>query len=149
MDKKQVGLRLRKFLLEKFIKLNIAAEKVGMSPQALQKYLNGDFIPGGEILSKLSQLGCDIEWLLLRKENPSEVPSNENETIKFKDKIILSQAEELTMMKVKLEELKQRIQELEVEQSKLMAEMGRKKVEEMRKKTISNIKGKEKDHGRR
>lgn len=133
MDKKEVGLRLRKFLLEKFIKLNIAAEKVGMSPQALQKYLNGDFIPGGEILSKLSQLGCDIDWLLLGGESQNTNIVN-TEQLNIKDKIIISQAEELTMMRDKLEDLKQRVLELEEEQSKLIAEMGRKRIEKMKNK---------------
>lgn len=146
----EVGNRLRLFLKDKYGTLEKGASVLEMKSPSLQNYLKGERLPGAEILSKLSQLGCDIDWLLLGKEKLIENVSDiNNESINRKDKIILSQAEELTMMKVKLEELKQRVQELEVEQSKLMAEMGRKKVEEMRKKTISNIKGKEKDHGRR
>lgn len=122
MNKEEVGLRLRKFLLDKFGKLTIGAENMGMSPQSLQKYLNGKFMPGGEIISKLSDLGCDIEWLLLRKDNPSDISGNDNESINRKDKIILSQAEELTMMKVKLEELKQKVLELE-EESRILSSM--------------------------
>lgn len=136
MNKDEVGSRLRKFLLEKFGKLTIGAENIGMSPQSLQKYLKGEFIPGGEIISKLSELGCDIEWLLLRKENPSDNSGNGNESLNRKDKIILSQAEELTMMKVKLEELKQRILELEEDQSRLMKDIGKNKVEKIRGKGI-------------
>lgn len=124
MDKKEVGLRLRKFLLDKFGKLNNGAVKIGMSPQSLQKYLNGEFIPGGEILSKLSQLGCDIDWLLLGVETKIENVSDASykEYISRKDKIILSQAEELTMLKVKIEELKQRVLELE-EESRILSSM--------------------------
>lgn len=40
------------------------AEKLGMQPQSLQKYLKGQRLPLPEILSKISNLGCNINWLL-------------------------------------------------------------------------------------
>jgi len=134
MDKIEVGNRLRHFIKQKFSSYELVAAKLGMKSPSLQTYLRGESLPGAEILSKLSDLGCDIEWLLLRKENPGEVSGNENETIIRKDKIIISQAEELMSMKVKLEELKQKILELEEEQRELMREMGKKRVVEITEK---------------
>lgn len=135
MDKIEVGNRLRHFIKQKFSSYELVAAKLGMKSPSLQTYLRGESLPGAEILSKLSDLGCDIEWLLLRKENPGEVSGDENDTIIRKDKIIISQAEELMSMKVKLEELKQKVLELEEDQSRLMTEMGKMKVEKMRGKT--------------
>lgn len=122
MNKVEVGNRLRHFIKQKFKSYELVAAKLGMKAPSLQTYLRGESLPGAEILSKLSDLGCDIEWLLLRKDNPSDTSGKENESISRKDKIILSQAEELTMMKVKLEELKQKVLELE-EESRILSSM--------------------------
>ena len=35
-----------------------------MKLQSFQNYYDGTSVPGGEILAKLGQLGCDINWLL-------------------------------------------------------------------------------------
>lgn len=141
MDKTEVAKRLKIWGINKFGKLSILAKNLNMIPQSLQKYTSGDALPGAEIISKLSELGCDIEWLLLRKEIPSGDSGNENEYINRKDKIILSQAEELTMMKVKLEELKQRVLELE-EESRILSSMVNKKNKE---DVMVDSKGKQKE----
>ena len=135
MNKEEVAKRLKIWGVDKFGKLNILAKNLNMLPQSLQKYTSGDALPGAEIISKLSALGCDIEWLLLRKDNPTDSTGketqNENvsdanykESISRKDKIILSQAEELTMLKVKIEELRQKVLELEEEQFKFIKKAG-------------------------
>lgn len=141
MNKIEVGHRLRQFIKEKFGTFESGAAALGMKSPSLQSYLRGKSVPGAEIISKLSELGCDIEWLLLRKENPSDNSGNDNESLNRKDKIILSQAEELTMMKVKLEELKQRILELE-EESRIMSSMiNNKKMKQVKEES----KGKQKE----
>jgi len=35
-----------------------------MKPPSLYDYLNDISVPGGEMLRKLMELGCDINWLL-------------------------------------------------------------------------------------
>lgn len=135
MVKEEVAKRLKIFGIEKFGKLSILASNLDMLPQSLQKYTSGESLPGAEILSKLSDLGCDIEWLLLRKENPSDTPGNDNESLNRKDRIILSQAEELTMMKVKLEELKQRILELEEESRIMSSKIDNKKMKQVKEES--------------
>lgn len=40
------------------------ASRLGISPQALQKYFKGGRLPMPEILDKLNKLGCNINWLL-------------------------------------------------------------------------------------
>jgi len=137
INRTEVGNRLRLFLKDKYGTLEKGASVLDMKSPSLQNYLKGERLPGAEILSKLSQLGCDIEWLLLGKEvQPGNVSDAiNNEYLIRKDKIILSQAEELMSMKVKLEELKQKILELEEEQRELMKEMGKKRGENMNKGT--------------
>ncbi|CAN5478635.1 hypothetical protein BH10BAC5_BH10BAC5_25950 [soil metagenome] len=41
------------------------ATKLHISPQGLQRYLSGIRAPGSEVLSKLSSLGCNLNWLLI------------------------------------------------------------------------------------
>ena len=40
------------------------AEKLGMKPQSLQKYIKGQRLPLPDILDKINGLGCNINWLL-------------------------------------------------------------------------------------
>jgi SOS-response transcriptional repressor LexA len=63
LNGKEVGSRLREFGESNFKSLSKLAERLGMKPQSLQKYLNGTSIPGGEIIARLIDLGCDINWL--------------------------------------------------------------------------------------
>jgi transcriptional regulator with XRE-family HTH domain len=114
MDKVATGKKLREYLISKFGKLNIGAEKLGMSPQNLNKYLKGEFLPGAEIISKLGELGCDISWLLnIENNNKANQVSEESKVYTVKDKIILSQAEEIFELKKILKDLSAKIDELE------------------------------------
>lgn len=67
LDKDAIGLRLRKFGLDHFGNLSELAAHLQMKPQSLNSYIQGKSVPGGEILAKLSRLGCNIDWLLLGK----------------------------------------------------------------------------------
>jgi transcriptional regulator with XRE-family HTH domain len=58
---------MREFGLSKFNTLREFSTVLGMLPQSLQKYLNNSSLPGGELLVKLHNLGCDIVWLLTGK----------------------------------------------------------------------------------
>jgi len=59
-----IGDRIREFGLSKFETLTAFALNLGTSPQSLNQYINGDRMPGSNILNKLSDLGCSIDWLL-------------------------------------------------------------------------------------
>jgi transcriptional regulator with XRE-family HTH domain len=59
-----IGEKLRFFAENKFGSISKLAELLGMKPPSLYVYLNNESIPGGEILKKLKDLGCDINWLL-------------------------------------------------------------------------------------
>ncbi|MFC2085430.1 S24 family peptidase, partial [Bacteroidota bacterium] len=65
------------------------ARKLGMRPQAFQSYLDGRSYPGGQILAKLSDLGCDINWLLTGEatNDTKYVPVEEAEKIKERFRI--------------------------------------------------------------
>ncbi len=107
MDRVLVGQRLRTFLTERFVKLKIGSDKLGVSESHLQMYLKGKRLPGSVLLSKLSSLGCDIEWLLLKKQEPSYADMTDFEIkLNMKDKIILSQAEEIQELREEIKKLK-------------------------------------------
>lgn len=67
-----IGEKIRVFAEKKGFSLAELAELLGMKPQSLQVYLSGKSNPGSEILMKLKDLGCDINWLL--SDNPDPPP---------------------------------------------------------------------------
>jgi len=69
LDKKPIAERLNSFVYNYLnIKPSAVAKMLGISPQALQSgYLSGRSLPGAPLLVRLSELGCDIVWLLTGK----------------------------------------------------------------------------------
>lgn len=65
-----IGEKIRIFAENKGFSLVELAELLGMKPQSLQVYLSGKSNPGSEILMKLKNLGCDINWLLSDSPDP-------------------------------------------------------------------------------
>lgn len=86
----KIGEKLRVFANKKLGSVAKLAESLGMKPPSLYNYLDGVSIPGGEMLAKLKNLGCDINWLL--SEDEKEMPKNDSiETaIKEMDEVQLS-----------------------------------------------------------
>ncbi len=68
-----IGEKLKIFAKKNFGSVGKLAEALGMKTPSLYTYLNNDSIPGGIILKKLQDLGCDINWLLSDDENPPPV----------------------------------------------------------------------------
>ena len=64
MDKNLFGKRLNDFCKTVSPTQVDFADKLEMKPQSLQKYLKGQRLPLPEILSKISSLGCNLNWLL-------------------------------------------------------------------------------------
>lgn len=56
--------RLRLFAKIAFGSAAALANALGTRPQALQNYFTGRSLPGADTLIKLSQQGCNTEWLL-------------------------------------------------------------------------------------
>lgn len=67
-----IAARLREFAYSKTDRLKEFARSLEMSPQTLNSYLSGKISPGSELLIKLSDLGCDINWLLTGSEKNSK-----------------------------------------------------------------------------
>lgn len=64
IDKTEVGKRLREFAKSRG-GVGKLAESLDMSIQALSgAYISGKNLPGAEVLARLIELGCDIQWLL-------------------------------------------------------------------------------------
>lgn len=64
MDRILFGKRFREFCNVAAASQVEFAAKLDMSPQMLQKYLQGERLPMPEVLNKLRLLGCNINWLL-------------------------------------------------------------------------------------
>lgn len=64
MDKALFSVRLNEFCKTVSPTQVDFAAKLGMKPQTLQKYLKGHRLPLPDILNKISNLGCNINWLL-------------------------------------------------------------------------------------
>lgn len=77
LTKKEIGNNLRIFAKNKGYTLSYIADFLGMKLQSFRNYYEGNSIPGGELLSKLSNLGCDINWLLNGTHSPSSVKEPE------------------------------------------------------------------------
>lgn len=49
------------------------ANKLEMSPQSLNKYFKDDRTPGGDILTRLSNIGVNVNWLLTGEGQPIKI----------------------------------------------------------------------------
>ncbi|MFA5803708.1 MAG: hypothetical protein WC879_03600 [Melioribacteraceae bacterium] len=98
----EIGNNLRSFAKEKKYSLAELGRLLGMKQQAFKKYYEGERTPGGNILSKLSDLGCDLNWLL-NGENSSIILKEPNETAM--DYKIKTLEERITKLESKLFQL--------------------------------------------
>jgi transcriptional regulator with XRE-family HTH domain len=55
--------RLEQFIAATLLKNKVFAERLGMQPTQLQKYLSGTS-PSAETLEKFAEAGCNIHWLI-------------------------------------------------------------------------------------
>lgn len=58
------------------------AQKLSISPQALQKYLKGDRLPMPDTLNKISSLGCNIDWLITGEGEMLKSYKGENKPVR-------------------------------------------------------------------
>lgn len=70
-----IGGRLRQFAKDKFGTVRKLAELLEMSEENLSQYTRDKSKPGSNMLLKLNELGCDLNWLITGKEgnNPKEI----------------------------------------------------------------------------
>jgi phage repressor protein C with HTH and peptisase S24 domain len=64
MDKDLFGKRLSEFCKAVSPTQVDFAAKLGMQPQSLQKYIKGQRLPLPDILNKINNLGCNLNWLI-------------------------------------------------------------------------------------
>lgn len=64
MKRKEFSVRLTQFMNAVSPTQVDFAEKLGISPQALQKYMKTERLPMPALLEKLNKLGLNINWLL-------------------------------------------------------------------------------------
>lgn len=59
-----LGDKIKLFATGRLWTLSRLASEVGISPQALNRYVNNSVIPGADFLIKLKKIGCSLDWLL-------------------------------------------------------------------------------------
>jgi transcriptional regulator with XRE-family HTH domain len=69
---------MRDFGLANFKSLKEFAIALGMRPQNIQKYIYDGRAPGAEILIRLSELGCSIDWLLTGNDASKNMAKAQN-----------------------------------------------------------------------
>lgn len=68
-EKAEIGRRLKEFQGKKFKSISEFAIALGLNNRTqVYDYINGKSYIGGEKLSQLAKLGCDINWLLTGEE---------------------------------------------------------------------------------
>jgi len=83
MDKALFSVRLNEFCKTVSPTQVDFAAKLGMKPQTLQKYLKGHRLPLPDILNKISNLGCNINWLLNGEGEMLKKPEKPNAKTKL------------------------------------------------------------------
>jgi transcriptional regulator with XRE-family HTH domain len=73
----KLGKKIRQFGEEKFASNVEFAKALKIKREQLYPYFQDRVIPGGEILRRLYDLGCDIHWLLADKK-PPKTKNNSN-----------------------------------------------------------------------
>ncbi len=64
MERKSFSSRFASYCGSVSLKKTEIAEALGITPQALQKYLNGERLPMPDMLEKIGEMGCNINWLI-------------------------------------------------------------------------------------
>ena len=78
-----VGQKLKEFGETRFNSVSEFADALEIKREQLYPYFNNTTMPGGEFLRKLSEMGCDINWLLTGKANPLEGGGIREKTVKY------------------------------------------------------------------
>lgn len=73
--------RLKQFAKSKYGRDFRLAQAWGINRVTVSKYMNGDVKPSFDNLVKLSELGCDINWLLTGNGHKPEPGSDEVEEV--------------------------------------------------------------------
>lgn len=113
MSKTHISRKLRQLLKNKFGSYKKASIALSMSPQNLQKYLDGERVPGGEVLIRLLEVGCDLNWLF-DTDVPEDIGivSDGKAEYGVKDKFINAQAIEISKLRAKVIEVNKELEDL-------------------------------------
>jgi len=65
-----IGNRLKKYAIDTCYSVAGLERKLKFRPGSLSTYIYGLNKPGGKLLKKLEDVGCNIEWLMTGKKSP-------------------------------------------------------------------------------
>lgn len=122
--KQEIGKRLAEFADKIGSKAKLA-EQLGILPQSLTNYFNGETAPGEKLLIKLESIGCDVAWLMFGVSQNQQV-----------EKPYLSSSDELLTKVFRLETENNLLKQQLKEQRQDFLEM----VKELSKRSDSDIK---------
>lgn len=144
MDKKvEIGRRIKEFAEKKFSSTAELSRQLGMkNRQGLNPYIQGKSFPGSELLLKLTELGCDVNWLLKGEGVQTTIIAHEQPELYMTyadlNQQIETQKKELDSLKIEnydlrknqsqyvktIEELKEQITDMEKEIKRLKSQGG-------------------------
>lgn len=117
--KHDIGLRIKEFATKNNLSLAQLSRQLGMkNPQGLNPYINGGSFPGGELLIKLSELGCNINWLL-----NGDTAMNSIHEPKLEYMTYTQLEEKIMILTLELKELKAENYDLQRERKSLEAQI--------------------------
>lgn len=82
LNKEAIGKRLKEFSA-RYESLTEFANALGMKRQQLYPYLNGQSLPGFEIIARLRDLGCDPNWLISGESGAPPIPALKEEKLQY------------------------------------------------------------------
>lgn len=98
IDKREVGRRLAEFAHRFGSRAKFAGALGLKNSQQLYVYLNGQSLPGFELLAKLRELGCDPNWLISGESSTFLLPVAIEETFEHDSKEMEAVEEEVDKM---------------------------------------------------
>lgn len=98
-----IGSKIRQFGEKNYASVKEFADALDMAPSNLQSYMRDDFGVGTKILTKLRNLGCDLNWLF-----DDDIECKETE----KTKEIYELRKELSIIKEEALEYKKKLEKI-------------------------------------
>lgn len=110
-----IGDRLKEFAEKNFGSVNGLERALGMNRNSLSQYIYNRNIPGSNLLIKLREIGCDINWLLTgqgSEESKARPPDNYAENrikeLEEENRLLRDRISQISQLTQAVEEIKKR-----------------------------------------
>lgn len=109
-----IGDRLKEFADKNFGSVNGLERALGMNRNSLSQYVYNRNTPGSNLLIKLRELGCDINWLLTgegeisKARAPDENSADRIRELEEENRLLRDRLSQISNLTQAVEELKKR-----------------------------------------